>query len=72
MNAKLRLGPLPKTESVKITIVLPARLKEDLDRYSELHAQIWGTPVDTAALIPHMLEVFIARDRGFRVALKSR
>lgn len=66
MSAKLRLGPLPKTENVKLTIVLSARLKEDLDRYSELHAQTWGAPVDAATLIPHMLEAFIVRDRGFR------
>lgn len=72
MIAKLRLGPLPNTENVKLTIVLSARLKTDLDRYSELHAQIWGAPVDAAALIPHMLEAFMVRDRGFRVAQKPR
>jgi hypothetical protein len=72
MSAKLRLGPLPKTESVKLTIVLSAKLKEDLDRYSELHAQAWGTSVDAATLIPYMLEAFIVRDRGFRGAAKAR
>jgi hypothetical protein len=63
---------LPKTESVKLTIVLSARLKEDLDRYSEVHASTWGVPVDMATLIPHMIEAFMARDRGFRAAQKSR
>ena len=71
MTAKLRLGPLPKTESVKLTISLSARLKEDLDRYAELHAKTWGAPVDAAALIPHMLESFIERDRAFRSATRG-
>ncbi len=63
---KLRLGPLPKTESVKLTFACSASLKADLDRYATLHAQAYGEAVDAATLIPHMLEAFIARDRGFR------
>ena len=31
---KLRLGPLPKTESTKLTFACPAGLKADLDRYA--------------------------------------
>lgn len=63
---KLRLGPLPKTESTKLTFACPAGLKDDLDRYAALHAQTYGETVDAATLIPHMLEAFIAGDRGFR------
>ena len=63
---KLRLGPLPKTESVKLTFTCPTRLKADLDRYAALHAQTYGETVDAATLIPHMLEAFMAGDRGFR------
>ncbi|MBK6867124.1 MAG: DUF2274 domain-containing protein [Burkholderiales bacterium] len=63
---KLRLGPLPKTESVKMTFMCPSDLKEDLDRYAALHAQTYGEAVDATTLIPHMLEAFIAGDRGFR------
>ena len=65
---KLRLGPLPKTDTVKLPITLTVALKADLDRYAALHAQTWGEPVDAAALVPHMLETFIARDRVFRKA----
>ncbi len=64
--SKLRLGPLPKTETFKLTITLTAALKADLERYAALHARTYGEPVDAATLIPHMLEAFIARDRGFR------
>lgn len=65
---KLRLGPLPKAESVKLTFTCPASLKADLDRYAALHAQAYGEAVDAVTLIPHMLEVFMAGDRGFRKA----
>lgn len=30
-----------------------------------MHAQTRGASVNVATLIPHMLETFIARDRGF-------
>ncbi|MDY1261821.1 DUF2274 domain-containing protein [Pseudomonas aeruginosa] len=63
---KLRLGPLPKTESIKLTFACPATLKADLDRYAALHAQAYGESVDAVTLIPHMLEAFMAGDRGFR------
>ena len=63
---KLRLGPLPKLESTKLTFASPASLKADLDRYAALHAQTYGEAVDATTLIPHMLEAFMAGDRGFR------
>lgn len=63
---KLRLGPLPKTESIKLTFTCHASLKADLDRYAALHAQAYGEAVDATTLIPRMLEAFMARDRGFR------
>jgi hypothetical protein len=65
-NRQLRLGPLPKTESVKLTFSCSVTLKAELDRYAALHAQTYGEAVDAATLIPHMLEAFMARDRGFR------
>ena len=67
---KLRLGPLPSTQTVKVTVALPRALKEQLDRYAELHSAAWNEPVDVATLIPHMLSEFIAHDREFRRALK--
>jgi len=68
---KLRLGPLPDTQLVKLTFSCPAPLKGDLDRYAALHAQTYGGAVDATALIPHMLEAFIAADRGFRQAHRA-
>lgn len=63
---KLRLGPLPRTESIKLTFACPVGLKVDLDRYAALHAQTYGDAVDAVTLIPYMLVAFIERDRGFR------
>ena len=72
MKTSLRLGPLPDTSSVKLTVSLPAELKAQLDRYAEQHAEAWGHKVDVATLIPHMLQTFIARDRAFRHVLRQR
>lgn len=69
---KLRLGPLPKTESIKLTFACPATLKADLDRYAAMHAQTYGEAVDAATLIPHMLEAFMAGDRSFRRAKATK
>ncbi|WP_312932365.1 DUF2274 domain-containing protein [Stutzerimonas nitrititolerans] len=63
---KLRLGPLPKTESTKLTFSCPANLKADLDRYASMHAATYGEPVDAVTLIPHMLDAFMCGDRGFK------
>ncbi len=69
---KLRLGPLPKTETHKLTFTCSASLKVELDRYAALHAQTYGEAVDAVALIPHMLEAFMERDRGFKRLHKAR
>lgn len=69
---KLRLGPLPRTETVKLTISLSADLKQSLDDYAAAHSQVNGETVDAATLIPHMLQAFIARDRGFKAMASKR
>lgn len=64
----LRLGPLPKNETVRLTIALPAQVKADLDRYAQLYGETYGDAVDPAALAAHMITAFMERDRGFRRA----
>lgn len=71
-TTKLRLRPLPKTESVKLTFACPASLKADLDRYAALHAQAYGEAVDAMTLLSHMLEVFMAGNRGFKKGNASK
>ncbi len=69
---KLKLGPLPKTETVKVTIQLASELKTKLDQYAHLHSETFGQRVEAAALIPLMLQTFMDRDRGFRALQKRR
>ncbi len=65
-STKLRLGPLPKVTTVKLSVTLSTDLKAMLDRYAAQHSQMYGEPVDAASLVPHMLEAFMARDRAFK------
>jgi hypothetical protein len=70
--ADLKLGPLPKQSTVKVTVVLSDRLKEELDAYAAEHGRIHGEPVETAVLIPHMLEDYLRGDRAWRNHRKQR
>ncbi|MFG1288944.1 MULTISPECIES: DUF2274 domain-containing protein [Xanthobacteraceae] len=72
MTRKLSLGPVPKAETVKLTITMTVQLRADLDRYAALHSELHGTVVDALTLAPLMLEAFIARDKGFRAARPGR
>ncbi len=71
MTTKLRLGPLPKADTVTLTITVSAALKGSLDRYAELHAQQWGEAADVRRLIPYMLEAFLSSDLGYRKARRA-
>lgn len=70
MATKLRLGPLPKQQAVKMTVSLPATLKTDLDQYAAMHSQAYGEQVDAGTLVPYMLVWFLKNDRGFKKLLK--
>lgn len=63
--ANLKLGPLPKLGTVRMTITLPEPLKEELERYAAEYSRLYE-PVEAAALIPHIIEAFIRSDRGWR------
>ena len=62
--ADLKLGPLPKQSTVKVTITLPELLKQELDAYAAEHSRLYE-PVETASLIPHMLQAFLRTDRAW-------
>lgn len=71
--AKLKLGPIADDKPVKITTELPASLHRDLVAYAEVLARETGQPAtDPVKLIVPMLERFIATDRGFMKARRSR
>jgi hypothetical protein len=69
--ADLKLGPLPKQTTVKVIIELPELLKEELDAYAAEHGKLYE-PVETKALIPHMLEAFLRADRAWCSRRKQR
>ncbi len=60
----LKLGPLPKYETVRISIILAKPLKDALDLYAQEYGQAYE-PAEMAALIPHMLEAFLRSDKAF-------
>jgi hypothetical protein len=68
---KIKLGKLPSTGSVRITISLSETLKGQIDRYAQLHSRTWDQKVDAAALIPHIVAQFLALDRAFSKAEKE-
>ncbi len=63
--ANLKLGPLPRLGIVRMTVPMPEPLKEELDLYAAEYSRQYGE-VDSATLIPHMLEAFLRSDRGWR------
>jgi hypothetical protein len=69
---RLRLGPLPKTETVKLTFTCTVVLKAELERYAAMHSQAYGESVDAITLIPYILETFMARDRAFKKAVGTK
>ena len=71
--AKLKLGPIVDDKPVKVSVELPASLHRDLVAYAEILAREAGqSPADPVRLIIPMLERFIATDRGFAKARKSK
>ncbi|PAP92021.1 DUF2274 domain-containing protein [Mesorhizobium wenxiniae] len=70
---KLKLGAVPDDKPFKISIELPASVHRDLVVYAEIHAQETGQPVgEPARLIVPMIERFMATDRAFAKARRSR
>ncbi|MBB3810092.1 DUF2274 domain-containing protein [Pseudochelatococcus contaminans] len=70
----LKLGPLPKHGTVRVTVSMPEPLKEELDLYAAEYSRVHGE-AGAATLIPHMLEAFLRSDRGWRsrkVAAQAR
>jgi len=63
--ATLKLGPLPKLGTVRVTVTLPEPLKEELDLYAVEYSRLHGE-AEAATLIPYMLEAFLRSDRGWR------
>jgi len=62
--AELKLGPLPKHESVRLSITLPKPLMEAMERYALDFSELYEK-ADVPTLVPHMLEAFLRSDKAF-------
>jgi hypothetical protein len=70
---KLKLGTIPDDKPVKLTVELPASTHRDLAAYAEVLARETGqTIAEPARLIAPMLAQFMATDRAFGKALRTR
>ena len=67
----LKIGPLPDRTPQKLTVLVDPPLATDLDAYARIHSEIHGVEVPASALVPLMLETFLASDTGFRKARKA-
>jgi hypothetical protein len=62
--ANLKLGPFPRQNAVRVTIVLSELLKKELDAYAAEHSRLYE-PIETEALIPRMLLAFVRTNRAW-------
>ncbi len=69
---KLKLGPLPDDKPVKITVELPAEVHRDLVAYAEALAAETNQQVDPTKLVGPMLARFMATDRAFLKARRTK
>lgn len=71
---QLRLGPVADDKPVKLTVELSGTLMRELKAYGDVHARLNDQvdPLPPERLIPPMIERFIASDRGFARARRSR
>ncbi|MER8808203.1 DUF2274 domain-containing protein [Mesorhizobium australicum] len=71
--AKLKLGAIADDKPVRVTLELPAAIHRELVAYADVLAQETGHPVgDPVKLISPMIERFMATDRAFAKALRTR
>jgi hypothetical protein len=71
--AKLKLGAVADDKPVKISLELPATVHRDLIVYAEVLGLETGQPVgEPARLIAPMIERFMATDRAFAKARRTR
>ena len=67
----LKIGPLPDRTPVKLSLLIDPALKAELEVYAAVYADTYGDTPGVEALVPAMLEMFLASDAGFRRARKT-
>lgn len=70
---KLKLGSIADEKPVRVSVELPAAVRRALIAYAELLGRATGqSPPQPTKLIPPMLERFMATDRAFANARRSK
>jgi hypothetical protein len=67
----LKIGPLPDKTPIKHTIAIDPDVNADLELYAKIYEQTYQEKAPVAALIPFMLQAFLASDTGFKKARKA-
>lgn len=67
----IKLDPLPDRTPVRMTLSVSPELSAALSDYAEIYETTYGKPEKPEALIPHMLEAFLASDNGFKRARRA-
>lgn len=71
---KLRIGKLPDLTPVKMAIQVDPELHQLLEDYARIYNETYETydsSVGPAALVPSMLDRFLASDTGFKKARRK-
>ena len=67
----LRLERLPDRTPVRMSLSVDPELAGALSDYAEIYRQTYGTEEKPEALIPAMIESFLASDAGFKRARRA-
>ena len=67
----LRLGQLPDRTPVRMSLSVDPDLASALSDYAEIYCQTYGQEEKPEALIPAMIESFVASDAGFKRARRA-
>lgn len=70
-EVSLKVGRLPDRTPQKLTLLIEPSLAAELEDYARVHSQLHREDASVPVLVPHMLEVFLASDTGFRKARKA-
>ncbi|MCR9194225.1 MAG: DUF2274 domain-containing protein [Hyphomonas sp.] len=67
----LRLDRLPDRTPVRMSLSVDPELASALSDYAEIYRQTYGAKEKPEALIPAMIESFLASDAGFKRARRA-
>jgi hypothetical protein len=62
---QLKIGPLPRQESARLSITVSKPVMEALELYAADFNAFFSCDTDVVSLVPQMLEAFIRSDKAF-------